>query len=103
MEVFQAIQYKTEQNQYINSTEVRTALQSGNIDEANRLLTYPYSITGKVVEGFRLGRKIGFPTANIEPNHADKLIPKNGVYAVKVLLEQSVLHRNVEYRKTGQL
>jgi len=84
MEVFQAIQYKTEQDQYINSTEIRTALQSGNIDEANRLLTYHYSITGKVVEGFRLGRKIGFPTANIEPNHPDKLIPKTGVYAVKV-------------------
>jgi riboflavin kinase / FMN adenylyltransferase len=84
MEVYLAIQYKTEQDINICSTEVRSALKSGNIDEANRLLTYPYSITGKVVDGFMLGRKIGFPTANIEPNHPDKLIPKMGVYAVKV-------------------
>ncbi|MFT3753330.1 MAG: bifunctional riboflavin kinase/FAD synthetase [Paludibacter sp.] len=84
MEVFQSVQYKTNQDQYINSTEIRLALQSGDIEKTNRLLTYPYSVSGKVVEGFRLGRKIGFPTANLAPNHPDKLIPANGVYAVKV-------------------
>lgn len=84
MEVFEDIQYKTDLDQHINSTAIRAALRAGNIEKANRMLTYSYSITGKVVEGFRLGRKIGFPTANLEPNHPDKLIPANGVYAVKV-------------------
>lgn len=84
MEVFEDIQYKTDLDQHINSTAIRAALRAGNIEKANRMLTYSYSVTGKVVEGFRLGRKIGFPTANLEPNHPDKLIPANGVYAVKV-------------------
>lgn len=65
----------------VSSTEIRQALLAGNVDEANRLLGYPFFIRGTVIEGFQNGRKLGYPTANlqVDPN---KLIPKNGVYFV---------------------
>lgn len=84
MQVFQAHRYKTNEDRYISSSEVRVALEYGNIEQANRLLSYPYSIQGKVINGFKIGRKIGFPTANIEIEDTDKLIPETGVYAVIV-------------------
>lgn len=63
-----------------SSTKIRQALTAGNIEEANRLLGYPYSLEGTVVAGKQIGRKIGFPTANLSvPN--GKLIPAAGVYA----------------------
>lgn len=67
----------------ISSTKIRNSLLSGDIDTANAYLGRPYSFTGKVVRGIQLGRKLGFPTANIEINNAHKLIPANGVYAVQ--------------------
>ena len=82
--VIQATQYFTASHAHISSSEVRVALQRGEIDIANQLLTYPYSFQGKVIDGFRLGRKIGFPTANLKPENQDKLIPGFGVYAVRV-------------------
>ena len=57
---------------------------NGDLDSANKYLGYSYFLSGKVVEGSRIGRSIGFPTANIEPENKYKLIPKDGVYAVKV-------------------
>lgn len=62
-----------------SSSLIRTLLLDGNLKEANARLGYNYSLSGKVVSGYQIGRKIGFPTANIEVQ--DKLIPKNGVYA----------------------
>lgn len=62
-----------------SSSLIRTLLLDGNLKEANSRLGYNYTLTGKVVTGYQIGRKIGFPTANIEVH--DKLIPKNGVYA----------------------
>ena len=53
-------------------------------------LGYPYTISGKVVPGVQEGRKIGFPTANLDTSHYGQLIPANGVYAVKARLEQSI-------------
>jgi riboflavin kinase / FMN adenylyltransferase len=73
----------------ISSTLIRNALLSGRIDEANDLLGYGYSITGPVIEGKKLGRKIGFPTANIT-TEAHKLIPANGVYAVEVITGDNI-------------
>ena len=67
----------------ISSTKIRNALKQGDIAKANKYLGYNYSITGKVVSGEAIGRKIGFPTANIKWE-SYKLIPANGVYAVKV-------------------
>jgi len=67
----------------ISSTSIREALLSGRLEDANKLLGYNYLMTGRVVEGRKIGRSIGFPTANIRPE-AHKLIPANGVYAVEV-------------------
>jgi len=67
----------------ISSSEIRKALQSGNLKLANEMLGYEYMISGTVKDGRRIGRTIGFPTANIEtPDY--KLLPKEGVYRVKV-------------------
>lgn len=68
----------------ISSTKIRKALTKGEIQNANRLLNHPYSIEGEVVNGEQLGRKMGFPTANIAIREKYKLIPADGVYAVKV-------------------
>lgn len=70
----------------ISSSLIREALLNGRLDEANSLLGYNYSISGRIVEGKKIGRLIGFPTANIKPFDNNKLIPANGVYAVEVLL-----------------
>lgn len=69
----------------VSSTRIRNALHGGDIRLANRLLGYPYSITGKVVHGNRIGHRLGFPTANIEAEDKYKLIAANGVYATRVL------------------
>ena len=69
---------------HVSSTEIRSALETGNIAMANELLGRPYSLSGRVVHGNGIGRSIGFPTANIQPDSAEKIIPKTGVYAVEV-------------------
>lgn len=68
----------------ISSTLIREALKSGNVKKAAENLGYAYTLAGVVVEGNKMGRTIGFPTANIQPDNQDKLIPANGVYVVKV-------------------
>jgi riboflavin kinase/FMN adenylyltransferase len=70
----------------ISSSEVRVLLAKGLVDDANRLLGRPYSVTATVVKGRRLGRKIGFPTLNFDPKDpglAAKLLPRHGVYATE--------------------
>ena len=66
----------------VSSTKIRQALLNGEIKTANSYLTRPYRLTGYVVRGDRLGRELGFPTANITLDNEHKLIPKDGVYAV---------------------
>ncbi len=75
----------------ISSTKIRLALEEANIDLANEYLGYPYFITGTVEEGKRLGRTIGFPTANIKIAEDYKLIPKNGVYIVKSIIQSKTV------------
>ncbi len=70
----------------ISSTKVRNALLEGNITDANLFLGYPYSISGKVVHGDKIGKQLGFPTANLSIPEKEKLIPKPGVYAASVLI-----------------
>ena len=70
----------------VSSTKIREALQNGDIARANKYLGYPFTLHGKVIEGKRIGRKIGFPTANIESSDVHKLIPGYGVYAVEINL-----------------
>lgn len=68
----------------VSSTKIRTLLHDGDIEKANFLLSYNYTISGKIVEGYQVGRTIGFPTANIRSWERFKVIPKLGVYAVLV-------------------
>jgi riboflavin kinase / FMN adenylyltransferase len=68
----------------VSSTKIRQALNDGDIIKANEFLGYPFYINGIVTKGRQLGRTIGFPTANIVPTEKYKLIPKEGVYLVKV-------------------
>ena len=71
----------------ISSSVVRSFLDEGEVELANQCLGYNYTVEGGVVDGVQEGRKMGFPTANIEPSYALKLIPAPGVYAVKVRVE----------------
>lgn len=71
----------------VSSTKIRKALSEGKIEKANRFLSYPFSLTGKVVKGRGLGTGFNFPTANIEVPEDYKLIPKNGVYVVRSEIE----------------
>ena len=68
----------------VSSTHIRNCLLKRNLREANQALSYFYCLEGKVIEGNRLGRTIGFPTANLEINDANKIIPGEGIYAVWV-------------------
>ena len=72
------------ENVTVSSTKIRQALETGDIGRANHFLGYDYLLKGKVVEGRRLGRELGFPTANILPEDRHKMVPANGVYAVFV-------------------
>ena len=71
----------------VSSTKIRRALNDGDIYTARTYLSYDYSISGTVVKGKQVGRKIGFPTANIAMDNEDKLIPADGAYAVKIELD----------------
>lgn len=72
----------------VSSTKIRKALEQGDVKTAARYLGRPYELDGKVVQGQQLGRSIGFPTANIQVESEFKLLPKDGVYAVMVVMEQ---------------
>lgn len=71
----------------ISSTQIRKALNRGDVSSAALLLGRPYSISGVVVHGEQRGRLLGFPTANLQVSHTDKLIPANGVYVVETLCD----------------
>jgi len=86
----------------VSSSRIRENLDNGNLAQANSLLGYTYGLSGTVVEGNQLGRKIGFPTANIEPSEKYKLIPADGVYAVMVEVEKNIYKGvlNIGFRPT---
>jgi riboflavin kinase/FMN adenylyltransferase len=71
----------------VSSTKIRQALESGDVKTASSYLGRPYELNGLVIKGQQIGRSIGFPTANIHIPNDYKLIPKDGVYAVKVQVE----------------
>lgn len=70
----------------ISSTYIRDALAQGDVELAEKLLGYPYELTGIVQHGQQLGRTLGFPTMNIEPE-AQKIMPRYGVYACRVKID----------------
>lgn len=76
----------------VSSTKIREALEAGDVQTATQLLGRPYSLNGRVVMGDRIGRTLGYPTANLEIDSAHKLIPADGIYAV------TVNHRHKAFR-----
>ena len=68
----------------VSSSKIRMALEAGEVSEATHLLGRPYTLSGRVVKGDRLGRVLGFPTANIDIDSHYKLVPADGIYAVTV-------------------
>ncbi len=73
----------------VSSSIIRLLISNGDIKLANQLLDYTYSITGKVIHGNKIGRTIGFPTANLKIN-SEKIIPKNGVYIVETCINNQI-------------
>lgn len=69
----------------VSSTRIRFALAEGNIEEANRLLGYEFGFDGIVVEGDKVGRTIGYPTVNLRPVKENKVMPREGIYCVRVM------------------
>lgn len=86
--------YTCENGERISSSIIRQALEQGDLKKSNRLLGRPYSLVGQVVEGQKLGRTLGFPTANLQLP-PQKFLPRFGVYAVEVyILGQKQLPEN---------
>ncbi len=86
----------------VSSSSVRRALLDGDVRLAATMLGYPYSITGEVVTGNKIGRNIGFPTANLKPNSKYKLVPGQGVFATMIQAggESYKGMTNIGYRPT---
>ena len=84
-----ADKYELKKYANINSSEIRSLLNNGEVEKASELLTYDYFLSGKIISGYQIGRKIGFPTANVSKIDENKLIPQNGVYIIEVLLDDT--------------
>ena len=93
MDVVKCDEYTTG-NEKISSSEIRKLITEGNVKTAAEMLQRPYKISGEVVDGFRNGRKIGFPTANIKTDR-NIIIPSNGVYAVTVNLNDGDIKKGM--------
>jgi len=96
------LEAKIVDNEKVSATLIRNVLSKGNIDEARKLLGYDYMLTGTVVEGNKIGKSIGFPTANLLISDDFKCIPRKGVYAVEVDVSGARLPGmlNIGYRPT---
>ncbi len=86
MEVMQNVAF-SDGDQTLSSSMARRLLAEGRVDEAARCLGHSYFLSGEVVSGEHVGRTLGFPTANMQPDSANKLIPSPGAYAVRVSLD----------------
>lgn len=86
----------------VSSTKIRHALFDGALDKTKEFLGYNYFVNGTVVKGHSLGKTLGFPTANVKVNYPFKLIPKDGVYAVKFCVRSTKYNGmlNIGYRPT---
>lgn len=71
----------------VSSTKIRKALLEGKVEKANKFLSYMFSLTGEVVEGKGLGKGFNYPTANLQVKEDYKLIPRNGVYVVRSIIQ----------------
>ena len=84
------IKPKKVNNNSVSSTKIRNLLLDGNLELANKYLDSYFSLTGLVIKGMGRGKNLGFPTANIKINDEYKLIPRNGVYIVKSLINSKI-------------
>ena len=84
------IKPKKVNNNSVSSTKIRNLLLDGNLELANKYLDSYFSLTGLVIKGMGRGKNLGFPTANIKINDEYKLIPRNGVYIVKSLIDSII-------------
>jgi len=89
LNVMLATELQLEDND-VSSSQIRRYLKAGRIKEANELLSYNYRLSGKIVEGYQVGRTIGFPTANMRVWERYKVVPELGVYAVMVHLRDLI-------------
>lgn len=76
----------------VSSTKVRDAITDGNMMTATKYLEQPYFLTGAVVSGKKIGRTLGYPTANLQLKESYKLVPKNGVYITSSVINGNVVH-----------
>lgn len=104
MEIVAADEYRAgEEHRHVSSSEVRRCLARGDVGAAAMLLGHEYTLEGIVEHGKQLGRSIGFPTANIHPCDPRRIIPANGVYAVRVALPDGTVRAgmmNIGHRPT---
>ncbi len=86
----------------VSSTSIRESILQGDLEKAAEMLGYNYYLAGTILEGNHIGRKMGFPTANIHPLDAYKLIPMNGVYAIRTELRDNIYDGmlNIGFRPT---
>ena len=86
----------------VSSTAIRESILKGDLEGAGSMLGYPYYLAGTIVEGNHIGRKMGFPTANVHPLDPYKLIPMNGVYAIRTELRGKTYNGmlNIGFRPT---
>ena len=86
----------------VSSSAIRESILKGDLESAGNMLAYPYYLSGTIVEGNHIGRQMGFPTANIHPMDPNKLIPMNGVYAIRAELKGKVYKGmlNIGFRPT---
>ena len=96
------VQQLIKEGRPVSSTKIRLGLQEGRVDKAAECLGYNYSLKARVEEGLQQGRKIGFPTANLRLADIKKVIPRNGVYAVHVLVDGNTYlgMMNIGYKPT---
>lgn len=103
MEVIQEPVLDDGSGRNFSSSEIRRSLISGRIKEATDILGQYYKLDGVVIHGHQLGRKLGYPTANLNPFNKDKIIPSNGVYAAEVELNNGEKYPsmvNIGFRPT---
>lgn len=96
------IEAQMHENISISSTKIRKLILMGDVEKSSKYLGYYYFLSGIVEKGFQLGRKIGFPTANVRVLEKHKIIPADGVYAVKVIVDGLILNGmlNIGFRPT---
>ncbi|MCG9970658.1 bifunctional riboflavin kinase/FAD synthetase [Christiangramia crocea] len=76
----------------VSSTKIRNALLEGRVERANMYLQHPFTLTGTIVKGRGIGKDLGFPTANLEVREEYKLIPKNGVYVIRSVIDGKMVY-----------